>query len=414
MLLKDSLLHFFKEESSTGKLLMIAVLMAMGFANSSLSWLYEYLTDLRVTVSIDTFMIDKPLLLWINDGLMGFFFFMVGLEIKREAVKGSLKEKQRIVLPIFAAFGGMLIPALIYAAFNWNSGPALEGWGIPVATDIAFALGILSLLGRRVPPGLKIFLLALAIFDDVGAIMIIALYYSHDLIPTAFGIAVVMVAILMLINRFWVVNNSVYIFLGMLLWLALLKSGVHATLGGVILGLSIPIKNNERSFNELQSSLHAPVNFIILPLFAFVNSGIIFDSLNIHDLTDGVTLGIVFGLLIGKQAGIFIFSWIAVKSGVGRLPYGVNWAQIYGVAVLSGVGFTMSLFIGSLAFQCSGGQCFDITDDRLGILLGSFLSGITGFILLKRNLTLKPLPSSEKKSLLFYIKKQMQQRQRRR
>ncbi len=391
MLLKDSLLHFFKEESSTGKLLLIAVLMAMFLANSSFSWLYQYLTELRVVVSIDTFSIDKPLLHWINDGLMGFFFFMVGLEIKREAVEGSLKEKQRIVLPIFAAFGGMLLPALIYTAFNWNSGRALEGWGVPVATDIAFALGILSLLGKQVPPSLKIFLLALAIFDDIGAILIIALYYSHDLIPTAFGIAAVMVALLIMINRFWIVNNSVYIFLGMLLWVALLKSGVHATLAGVILGLSIPIKNNKQSFSDLQSSLHAPVNFIILPLFAFVNSGIIFETLDIYDLTDSVTMGIALGLLLGKQAGIFLFSWFAVKTGLARLPYGVNWAQIYGIAVLSGVGFTMSLFIGSLAFQCTEGTCYDITDDRLGILIGSFFSGLIGYFLLKRQIRNTPV-----------------------
>lgn len=364
--------------------------MAMIMANSSFAWIYQYLTDMRVTVTIDTFTVDKPLLLWINDGLMGFFFFMVGLEIKREAVEGSLKEKQRIVLPIFAAFGGMLVPALIYTLFNWDGGRAIEGWGIPVATDIAFALGILSLFGRRVPYELKIFLLALAIFDDVGAIIIIALYYSHELIPTAFGIATFMVALLILINRCCIVNNSVYIFLGLLLWLALLKSGVHATLGGIIIGLSIPIKNNEKSFNELQSSLHAPVNFIILPLFAFVNSGIALGSLTISDLTDNVTLGIIMGLLFGKQIGIFVFSWIAVKSGLGRLPDGVNWAQIYAIAVLSGVGFTMSLFIGSLAFQCSGGACYDIADDRLGILIGSLLSGIAGYFLLKHQLKETP------------------------
>ena len=393
VLLKDSLLHFFKEESSTGKLLLVAVFMAMYLANSPYAWLYQYLTDLRVTVSVDSFVIDKPLLHWINDGLMGFFFFMVGLEIKREAVEGSLKEKGRIMLPIFAALGGMLVPALIYIAFNWENGRALEGWGVPVATDIAFALGILSLFGKRVPPGLKIFLLALAIFDDIGAIMIIALYYSHDLVPTAFGIATVMVALLILINRFWIVNNSVYIFLGLLLWLALLKSGVHATLGGVIIGLSIPIKNNEQSFANLQGSLHAPVSFIILPLFAFVNSGIVFDTLDISDLTDNVTMGIALGLLLGKQAGIFIFSWIAVKAGFSHLPHGVNWPQIYGVAVLSGVGFTMSLFIGSLAFQCSDGACYDITDDRLGILIGSFLSGIFGYLLLKSQLKDKVEPS---------------------
>ncbi len=369
--------------------------MAMVMANSSFYWFYQYLTDMRVTVSIDSFSIDKPLLLWINDGLMGFFFFMVGLEIKREAVEGTLKEKRKIVLPIFAAFGGMLVPALIYAFFNWDGGQAIEGWGVPVATDIAFALGILSLLGTRVPPGLKIFLLALAIFDDVGAIIIIALYYSHELIPTAFGIATVMVGLLILINRFLIVNNSVYIFLGLLLWIALLKSGVHATLGGVIIGLAIPIKNNEKSFNELQSSLHAPVNFIILPLFAFVNSGIVFESLNMSDLTDNVTLGIAMGLIFGKQIGIFLFSWIAVKSGLGRLPSRVNWPQIYAISILSGVGFTMSLFIGSLAFQCSGGACYDITDDRLGILIGSLISGITGYLLLKHLLKEAAVPSSE-------------------
>jgi len=395
LLLKDSLLHFFKEESSTGKLLLLAVVMAMIVANSSFDWAYQYLTDMRVTVSINGFSIDKPLLLWINDGLMGFFFFMIGLEIKREAVEGSLKEKQKIVLPLFAAFGGMLVPALIYAFFNWDGGQAIEGWGIPVATDIAFALGILSLFGKRVPVGLKIFLLALAVFDDVGAIIIIALYYSHELVPTAFGIATVMVALLILINRFWVVNNSIYIFLGMLLWVALLKSGVHAPLGGVIIGLAIPIKNNEKSFSELQSSLHAPVNFIILPLFAFVNSGIVFESLHMSDLTDNVTIGIAMGLLFGKQIGIFVFSWIAVKSGLGRLPYGVNWAQIYAIAVLSGVGFTMSFFIGSLAFHCSGGACFEIADDRLGILIGSFLSGVVGYLLLKYQLKEVPSPPSE-------------------
>ncbi|MFC2074582.1 Na+/H+ antiporter NhaA, partial [Campylobacterota bacterium] len=218
---------------------------------------------------------------------------------------------------------------------------------------------------------------------------------SHELIPTAFGIATVMVGLLILINRFLIVNNSVYIFLGLLLWIALLKSGVHATLGGVIIGLAIPIKNNEKSFNELQSSLHAPVNFIILPLFAFVNSGIVFESLNMSDLTDNVTLGIAMGLIFGKQIGIFLFSWIAVKSGLGRLPYGVNWPQIYAISILSGVGFTMSLFIGSLAFQCSGGACYDITDDRLGILIGSFISGITGYLLLKHLLKEAAVPSSE-------------------
>ena len=280
----------------------------------------------------------------------------------------------------------MLVPALVYAGFNWNGGPALEGWGIPVATDIAFALGILSLLGPRVPPGLKVFLLSLAIFDDVGAILIIALYYTEQLAPVSLGIAIVILGLLIQINRCCIINNSVYIFLGLILWVALLKSGVHATLAGVLIGLSIPIKSNEQSFKELQHSLHAPVNFIVLPLFAFANSGIVFTSLHLEELTSDVTLGIVAGLLLGKQAGIFLFSWIAVKTGMGRLPYGVNWPQIYSVSVLSGVGFTMSLFIGSLAFECSAGDCYDIVDNRLGVLIGSLLSGISGYLLLRYQL----------------------------
>ena len=397
MLLKNSLLQFFKEESSVGVLLLVAVIMAMIMANSPYSELYSHLTELRVTVSIDTFVIDKPLLHWINDGLMGFFFFMIGLEIKREMVDGNLKERKKIVLPVFAAFGGMLVPALFYSALNWNGGPSIEGWAIPVATDIAFALGILSLLGPRVPSGLKIFLLSLAIFDDVGAILIIALYYTEHLAPVSLGISVVIIGLLIQINRCCVINNSVYIFLGLILWTALLKSGVHATLAGVLIGLAIPIKNNEKSFKDLQDSLHAPVNFIILPMFAFVNSGIVFSSLNLSDLTSNVTLGIAGGLFIGKQIGIFAFSWIAVKTGAGRLPYGVTWGQIYGVALLSGVGFTMSLFIGSLAFQCSGESCFGITDDRLGILIGSFLSGLCGYYLLKYQLREKPSDSLKPK-----------------
>ncbi len=403
MLLKNSLLQFFKEESSVGILLLIAVLMAMIMANSSYAWLYSYLTELRVTVSIDTFIIDKPLLHWIYVGFMGFLLFMIGLEIKREIVDGNLKERKKIVLPVFAALGGMAVPALFYIALNWNDASAIEGWGVPVATDIAFALGVLSLLGSRVPSGLKIFLLSLAIFDDVGAILIIALYYTEHLAPVSLGISIVIIGLLIQINRCCIINNSVYIFLGLILWTALLKSGVHATLAGVLIGLAIPIKNNKKSFKDLQDSLHAPVNFIILPLFAFVNSGIVFSTLSLSDLTSNVTLGIAGGLLFGKQTGIFLFSWIAVKTGVGRLPYGVTWAQVYGVAVLSGVGFTMSLFIGSLAFQCSGEGCFGITDDRLGILIGSFLSGVFGYYLLKHQLrdkpseTLKPEQSLEQK-----------------
>lgn len=382
-ILKDSLLSFFKMESAVGILLILATVLAMVIANSHFSGAYTAMMDTPVVVMFGNFSIAKPLLLWINDGLMAMFFFMVGLEIKREVIEGSLSDRSQLALPVFAAFGGMLMPALIYTYFNWGSEEAMQGWAIPMATDIAFALGILSLLGKRVPMQLKVFLLALAIIDDLGAIIIIAAFYTSHMSFMSLGIAAVLILILFLMNRNGVVNNTVYIMVGVVLWTAVLKSGVHATLAGVILGLMIPIKGNKESFHQLEHSLHAPVNFIILPLFAFSNAGICLSAVSAKDFTDSMTVGIGLGLFLGKQIGVLSFTYIAHKLRLGSLNDGTTWGSIYGVAILSGIGFTMSLFIGSLAFECHEGACYGLVDYRMGILLGSFTSGLVGYLLLR-------------------------------
>ncbi len=383
---RPSLNSFFKLESAPGILLIIATILAMLFANSGFSGLYTHLMETPVAVMFGQFHIAKPLLLWINDGLMAIFFFMVGLEIKRELVEGSLSDRTQIVLPALAAVGGMIVPAAIYVAFNWGDEAAMQGWAIPMATDIAFALGVLSLLGPRVPAQLKLFLLALAIIDDLGAIIIIALFYTSGMSLSSLGVAAVMIAILFFMNRKGVVNNTAYVLIGMILWTAVLKSGVHATLAGVILGLFIPIRNNRESFISLEHSLHSPVNFVILPVFAFANTGIGFSGLSSKDLVDNMTMGIFFGLFVGKQLGVFLFTFVSLKLGLGRLSEDVTLGHIYGVAILSGIGFTMSLFIGSLAFECHDGVCFDLVDERLGILIGSLLSGVAGYLVLKHQL----------------------------
>ena len=382
-MLKDSLLGFFKKESSTGILLMLATVAAMTVANSPFKHFYDEFNQIPVVVSIGTLTIAKPLLLWINDGLMAIFFFMVGLEIKREVVEGELRDPKKIAVPAMAALGGMVVPALIYTLFNHGDPQAMAGWAIPTATDIAFALGILSLLGNRVPAVLKLFLLTLAIIDDLGAIIIIALFYTSGLSYLSLGIVAATIVILFLMNRYGIVNNTAYVLIGIVMWVAMLKSGVHATLAGVILGLFIPIKNNKASFHALEHSLHGPVNHVILPLFAFVNTGIDFANITARDLKDAITMGIVLGLFVGKQLGIFLFSWVAIKLGLGRLPEGVTWRHLYGLAILGGVGFTMSLFIGSLAFECSGEACLSMVDERMGILIGSLLSGVAGYLMLR-------------------------------
>lgn len=385
-MLRTSLLNFFKLESATGILLVIATLFAMLMANTSLESFYDSLTSIPVVVSFGSLVIAKPLLLWINDGLMAVFFFMIGLEVKREVIEGSLRDPKAIAVPAFAALGGMLVPSMIYAWFNWNNSVALQGWAIPSATDIAFALGILTLLGDRVPKGLKLFLLSLAIIDDLGAIIIIALFYTADLSTMSLAIAASMIALLTLMNIRGVINHTAYILVGIILWIAVLKSGVHATLAGVILGLLIPLKNNQHHFHELEHSLYAPVSYVILPLFAFVNTGISFSGVSAKDFYDNVTLGIALGLFFGKQIGVFLFSVLAVWMGFGKLPLGVNWKLLYGVSILSGIGFTMSLFIGSLAFEDARASGVGLCDERLGILMGSMVSGLFGYAALRFSL----------------------------
>jgi len=384
--LHHSLISFFKMESAVGILLIIATILAMIMANSPLANAYDAMMDTPVMVVFGNFNIAKPLLLWINDGLMAMFFFMVGLEIKREVVEGSLSDKSKLALPAFAAFGGMVVPAAVYSYFNWGNEAAMQGWAIPMATDIAFALGILSLLGKRVPMQLKVFLLALAIIDDLGAIIVIAVFYTSNMSFMSLAIAAVMIITLFAMNRGGVVNNTAYILVGIILWTAVLKSGVHATLAGVILGLMIPIRDNQKSFHELEHSLHAPVNFFILPLFAFANAGIGFSTVSAKDFTDSMTIGITLGLFLGKQVGIVFFTFLAQLLGLGSLPQGVSWGSVYGLAILSGIGFTMSLFIGSLAFECHEGACYDMVDYRMGILIGSFVSGLVGFLVLSKTL----------------------------
>lgn len=380
----ESLRRFMKMDAASGLLLMTAAALALIVANSPLSWLYEQLLTTKLTVAVETFAISKPLLLWINDGLMAVFFLHVGLELKREAIVGDLNSPQKVALPALAAIGGMVAPAGIYAYLNWGNELAIQGWAIPMATDIAFALGIVVLLGQRVPAALKVFLVSLAIFDDLGAIIVIALFYTEQLSILALSVTAVCIAILFIMNRSGVVSKFAYVFIGAIMWVALLKSGVHATLAGVVLALFIPMKGVDwdgqatRPLHELEHDLHGSVNFLILPIFAFANAGLSLGNLSVSDLTHSIPLGIVLGLFLGKQLGVMSMVYLGVKLKLGALPKGVGWSQVYGIAVLSGVGFTMSLFIGGLAFDQTGQDNFD--QDRLGIIVGSVLSAFWAVI----------------------------------
>jgi NhaA family Na+:H+ antiporter len=320
--------------------------------------------------------------LWINDGLMAVFFFLIGLEIKREVMQGELSSPEQVVLPAVGALGGMLIPAAVYIWFNLGNRIALDGWAIPVATDIAFALALLGVFGSRVPAALKIFLLTLAIFDDLAAIVIIAVFYSGDLSLSALGFAGVALATGIVMNRLGVTHTSSYILLGIVLWIAVLKSGVHATLAGVLIAFCVTMRDAEGGspLRALEHNLHGPVSFVILPLFAFANAGLSLGGMAIADLTNPITLGVIAGLLAGKPIGIMVFVGIAVAIGVVRLPKAVNWWQLLGVAFACGIGFTMSLFIAGLAFEHGSGDYF--AADRLGILVGSLAAAIAAFVLL--------------------------------
>ncbi len=382
MILK-SLSDFLRLEASSGILLFLAALLAMVAENSPAEGFYNLLFNMPVEIRIGAFEIAKPLLLWINDGLMAIFFFLIGLEVKREILAGELSEPSRVVLPIIAAIGGMAVPAAVYTAINWGDPVALQGWAIPSATDIAFALGVLALLGSRVPTSLKVFLMTLAIVDDLGAILIIAIFYTVDLSISSLIVAGVMVIILFILNRKGVLSLTPYLLIGVVLWASVLKSGVHATLAGVITAFFIPFVKLEgvakTQLERIEHDLHPSVVFGILPLFAFANTGISFENLTMDSLLHSIPLGIVLGLFIGNQLGVFGFSWIAIKLGIAKLPQDATWVQLYGVALLCGIGFTMSLFISSLAFTGTGSAA---VDERLGILVGSMVSGIAGYFVL--------------------------------
>lgn len=380
----DSFRDFLELEASSGILLVIAAVAAMVVANSPLAPLYDALIDLPVEVRIGALEIAKPLLLWVNDGLMAVFFFLVGLELKREVLEGQLSDPKEIVLPALGAFGGMLFPAVIYVWVNQGNSAALQGWAIPAATDIAFALAILALLGSRVPLSLKIFLVSVAIFDDVGAIAIIALFYTSDLSVASLLAAAVCLPLLWLLNWRGVLEKTPYILIGIVMWVAVLKSGVHATLAGVLLAMFIPLRDPEKEsspLHDIEHDLHTAVAFGILPIFAFANAGISLGGLSIDAFIHPVPLGIMGGLFIGKQLGVFLFCGLGVLLGIARLPGDLRWTHIYGTALLCGVGFTMSLFIGSLAFEETGVNL--LFDERLGIIAGSILSGICGYLVLR-------------------------------
>lgn len=380
--------EFYERESSTGILLMTVMLAALVLKNSYLSYAYNSFLHTPVEIRFGALQIAKPLLLWINDGLMAVFFLLVGLEVKRELLRGSLSSWSQASLPVIAAIGGMIVPALVYVGINRSEPLALHGWAIPTATDIAFALGVLSLLGNRVPSSLKIFLLALAIIDDLGAIIIIAFFYTDGLSLESMMVAFIALVALFILNRMGVTRKAAYILLGAVLWVSVLKSGVHATLAGVALAFMIPLEARDDDSAEvslaesLEHDLHPWVSFMILPLFAFVNAGIDLRGMSFGQMMAPVPMGIMMGLFFGKQAGVFLFSWIAIRLKVATLPEGSSWSQFYGVAVMTGIGFTMSLFIDSLSF--ADDRVYQYTD-KLAILLGSLLSGGLGYLVLRLN-----------------------------
>lgn len=379
---------FFSMESSSGILLFLAALLAVVVANSPLVPYYDLLLSTPVEVKVGALEIAKPLLLWINDGLMAIFFFLIGLELKREWIEGELADKKNIILPGVGAIGGMLVPALVYLYFNYDDPVAVQGWAIPAATDIAFALGILMLLGSRVPIALKVFLTSLAIFDDVGAIIIIAIFYTSNISTMALVAVAICVPLLFMLNRKGVMAKSPYILIGLIMWVATLKSGVHATLAGVLLALFIPMRSKQDStispVKDLEHDLHTVVAFFVLPVFAFANAGVNLTGVGFEQLFHPVPIGIALGLFIGKQIGVFGLCWLFIKLKITSMPKGMNLMSLYGVSILSGVGFTMSLFIGSLAFEETGVNL--MFDERLGIIIGSLLSGSFGYFILRLSL----------------------------
>ena len=378
--------NFLKKESSSGIILIFVTIIALIFSNTFLSDFYNTFLQTKIEFKVgSSFEISKPLILWVNDGLMAIFFLMIGLEIKRELILGHLSKFSKITLPLVGAIGGMIVPALIFFLLNKDDNFALRGWAIPTATDIAFALGILALLGKRIPTSLKIFLMALAIFDDLGAILIIAFFYTAEISLVSLVLGTICIIILILLNKFNIPYLSIYALVGVLLWICVLKTGIHATLTGIILAFTIPLNlTNEKEkhispVKTLEHFIHSWVAYFILPIFAFVNAGIDFRLISLEQINNQVALGIFLGLFLGKQIGVFSFVFIAVKLKLTKLPIGVSWFQLYGVTVLTGVGFTMSLFIDSLAYTDSSSFFYT---DKLAILLASVFSGLIGYIIL--------------------------------
>jgi Na+:H+ antiporter, NhaA family len=395
MIKRLALPPFLHHEAAGGITLFLAAVAALALANSPLAAKFASFLEFPLKAGIAPLVLEKTLGHWINDGLMVIFFFIVGLEIKRELVVGALSSAKQAALPLAAAAGGMIVPALIYVFINRNDPVALNGWAIPCATDIAFAVGVLALLGSRIPPALKIFLLALAIIDDLGAILIIAAFYTADLSLNALGLASVGIAALVALNRSGVTRIAPYVAVGFFVWLCVLKSGVHATLAGVITALTIPLSQNGEEPDEhsspalwLQHTLHPWVTFVVLPLFALANAGVSFSGFSLNALGASIPLGIILGLVIGKPVGVFTFSWIAIKAGVAERPDGATWLQILGIGVIAGIGFTMSLFIGMLAFPDSNSA----TEIRLGVLAASSVAGVLGYLILR---SASPWPKSD-------------------
>ena len=373
---------FIQHESASGILLIMAAIAALMIDNSPLAWIYDGFLATTMAVQVSDLIISKPLLLWINDGLMAIFFFLIGLEIKREILEGELSSLKKASLPIVAAIGGLIVPALIFVYFNQGNPETMRGWGIPVATDIAFALGILSLVGSSIPRSLKILLLSLAIIDDIAAVLIIAIFYTENLSIDALSLASVGLFLAVGFNMFGVKRITPYILIGVFMWICVLKSGVHATLAGVILAFTVPLTVEGQKgspLKALEHMLHPWVAYFIMPIFAFANAGVALGGISLATLTASLPLGIMAGLFIGKQAGVFVFIAIAVMLGLCALPKDLNWRHIYGLSLLCGIGFTMSLFIGTLAFEDPAMQA----QVRISVLIASAASAVAGYFVLK-------------------------------
>lgn len=379
--------HFLHTELGSGILLITAAALAIVFANTDLVAIYQWLLSVPVQVRVGAIDVHKPLLLWINDGLMALFFLSVGLEIKKEFLFGQLRQPSQVVLPAVAAIGGIVVPALIYLAFNYNDPVARLGWAIPSATDIAFALGVLALLGSRIPASLKLFVMTLAVLDDLGAVIIIAFFYTANLSLSSLYLAAGFSALLFIMNRSGIRSSGLFLFVGVFLWVSVLKSGVHATLAGIVIAFALPtnkIEDEEESPADMVlRTLHPWIIFLILPAFAFANAGISLSGLSLQDVMGPIPMGISMGLFLGKQIGIMLAAWLLIRSGLAKLPENTNWLQLYGAAVICGIGFTMSLFISSLAFSHSGANV-ELLTDRLGIIIGSLLSAVVGYLILRK------------------------------